>query len=284
MVVRPPDPVFQDVFKDLHGSIQQQGITSLKHDYAVRHCIVRNLDNTNMDLGSAIKKAFEATGSLHHNLHYMWLTKIRAVKWGDTKARVQLIYQRGKWGRPATTSALKTASTYSAYEFVEVYRLPYDIDDPMQTEKYLNGLPNGSWYNLANIEDPTHPPTAYRLKRPTTRLIYNTVLSFNPFSFTSQHLNRVNEGSVSFGQVTFQAGTLRFDGIDAPATQWNAGSGIGGRSKPSHDVQYQFTANSDGHYRQYVFWDDRTQPHKWGTFNQLGYQTSDFDPADFPSH
>lgn len=272
-----------DIILDLHGSIQQQGITSLRHDYAVRNALVTNLDNSaaGTDLGVAILRSFNEVGLFHQSLHAMPLTKIRAVKWGKDKARVQLIYQRGRFGQPPIT-ALNTASTYRSHEFIPVYRLPFVITS-LGMPRYADGIPDGDWHKLAEPTDKTTPPIAYRFKRPVVRLVYNTVLPFNPFADTEQHLNKVNQSTVQFGLVMFPAGTLRFDGVNAESSQFNAGSGIGGaESTPIYDVQYEFTGNPQGHFQQYVYWDAIASI--WKTENVLGHEESPFDPGDFPAH
>jgi hypothetical protein len=269
---------------DLHGSIQQQGFTSLRHDYAVRRCIVRGLNNDNDSLGVAIRRCFQDpdVGLFHHNLYLLPLTKVRAVKWGPHKAKVQLIYQRNRFSTPPIP-AVDTASTYGAYEYVPVFRIPFFPQNP-ETQLYDKGLPAGDWHKLADPNNREKPPIAYRFRRPVVRIVYNTVLSFNPFAMVEQYLNKINSEPLKIGNVQFVANTLRFDYPNSEAGQIFKGSGIGTLPRPGQTfaVQYQFTANPDGHYRQYAYWDNDLGT--WDTQNILGYEATEFVASDFPAH
>ena len=277
-----------DVKLDLMGSSLELGYTDYRRTRGVRRGIVRNLRNDRNDNAQAIEDATRTAGPFHHSVENLPLASVRSVKFGPKKAMVRLGYQYSPFRPPfGNLPARSTIRTRSVESRTPVYRMEKGGPTP-----FLNGLPNGFLYDLADgelFDDQATPPTARPFARNAVQIFLQTNLDFNPMGQVLSKKGSVNDAGVLFAGFTFAAFTLKFEHLEV---DWNIGHGSGRDPRTvrlTFQVSYVFTAVAGGHYNQILLKPGQKNPNtgksvaQWETANIINAPAVSFVAA-FPVH
>ena len=271
---------------DALGSELATGYLSNRQDYAVRHCMVRGLANTenyagwpihgNVDLTAARNAVKDRVGDNHHQVKDLPLYQIKAKKWGSTCALVTCTYRRTwqHWGGAHGSEA--RGHFDGRYISTPVYLLP--IDDQAEPQPaWSHGLPAGRWYKLVDETDRTVRPVTYQWSRPVQKAIIPYSMWQSPISAYEQLQATINDVPVTLGTMQFQVGTLRYD--FAKEIQVPVGSQM------RHTGFYQFTATPDGWVQQFPSfdWQPSSGVSRWVIHEAPAYQVGEW-PTTFPTH
>ena len=277
-----------DVKLDLMGSSLELGYTDYRRTRGVRRGIVRNLRNNRNDNAQAIEDATRTAGPFHHSVENLPLASVRSVKFGPKKALVRLAYQYSPFRPPfGNLPARSTIRTRSVESRTPVYRMEKGGATP-----FMNGLPNGFLYDLAEgelFDDQAAPPRARMFARVAVQIFLQTNLDFNPMGQVLSKLKTVNDAGVTFAGFTFAAFTLKFEHLEV---DWNIGQGSGRDPRTvrlTFQVSYVFTAVAGGHYNQILLKPGQKNPNtgsavaQWSTANIVNAPKTSFVNA-FPVH
>lgn len=229
---------------DLVGSTHQVGLTSYRHDRAIRRCIVTNLgisDDGSPDEHDILSRATSlaivaATGSgggtqlFHHIITTLPLQQARARQRGRNSVWVDLIYARGRWASlPSAANVI--ASSRTEYIPTPMYRLPYTVSGNGTPEPaFEDGLPNGDLY----VIEPTNtgrltgiPRAKFEYRRPQTYMWERPVILFklptfrasNPILQIDQLIGKTNDEQIEIGGVGFPINSIK---LEAPDVNWTS--------------------------------------------------------------
>ena len=258
---------------DLYGSMLQAGVTSYLNDGAIRRAMVTGLPNDLRDMKTAINDVIAAAGIYHHVYTGLPLDRVRATRFGPSKAMLTLYYSRR--AAPPLLPAEQVAKFRSRQnDPVPWFRLPYDEAGSPAYDSA--GRPAGLIRGIDNINDATEVVRAspWIWQVPQVAIYVPTVLSFNPYPNVAQFVEKINADAIAFGGHTFAPTTMRFDAVDV---DWYY-SPAGGNT---FRIGYAFTAKMSGWVQQSVYWNSGAGEIR--TREYPTYQTVNF-LGGFPAH
>jgi len=257
----------------------QRGILDKRQDAAVRALVVTVPADTDgfEVLQTAIWRALDVFGSSHPNVLDLYLSHIRAKRFGDLSALVTMHYKRMRFALP-TLPADFTAAIRKGTEYVTVYRASAD---PSAPETPIldpdTGLPAGQIL----VADPMKEfprPKAEQFPISVRRMYVETVLNQSPAGVTGVLENSVNSDRLIAGGYAWKEGELRYDTHEQ---DWAEQA----QQAYSFHVEYSFTGRRGGWVKQEAVWvpDDGKQPGQWEVNDVPMYLTAPYIGA-FPVH
>lgn len=231
---------------DLDGSTYTRGVTSYRYDRVIRRCLVTGLaassgssplGGVNPDEHDLLHRAAEAAviGNLfHHIVTDLPLQQVRARPFlrSPTKAWVDLLYARGRWGSFPSGSPANVIGSYRSKDMpIPVYELPYvPQGDGSSIPKFdpITHLPDGPLYIIKKTNtgvggrDADHiyrRPQTYMWPRPAVEFFLPTFKSYDPLDRIDHLIGKTNDGPIRIGTLDFAVNTLLLKGPDLDWTQ-----------------------------------------------------------------
>jgi hypothetical protein len=271
------------VSADIYGTSSTLGYDSSQGERVVRRHYVEGITGTSQ-LETAIRAVTGLPTAVSGNPHLtvpafattfplfaspnpvMVRQSVTAKQIGVGKFIVEELYawNSSSWGKFPTTSL---AEFRTGYESTQCYTI-----GAVQS----NGLPGtkaqgAEWKDLDDETKQSPGPQPYSFMRPVLRIGVPFRLSSNPLLSGGIYglVGKLNSNSVTIVGTTFNAGQLRFDGVEMTA-RTNSGFPFQGT--------YMYTA-SRSFAEQRVYWDNTVTPNVWKVAILTGAQA--YDSASF---
>lgn len=269
---------------DIAGSTYIRGVTSYRHDRVVRKCLVTGLTasgDNDPDEHDLLHRAAEAatTGNLfHHIVTDLPLQQVSArhFRKSVTKAWVDLIYARGRWGSlPQAANVIASARAKDMY--TPVYRWSFDFNTNEPLFDPDTHMPDGPLYVIGPADtgrtgkDAYRSPRTYMWKRSAFEFFLPTFRSSSPVSAIDHLVGKTNDADFMIGGVNFVRNTLL---LQAPDVDWTAN-----RNGDWFEIDYRLIGLPIGFNVQHIFINDEFPfSGEWQTKNGPEFEQADFLP------
>lgn len=216
---------------DHYGSTRSLALDSSLNTVCTRRGYVTVDDNDFDSMTEAIWKVFSAGGGFTfppatrqtENLNFfdtLPLNRITATRWGPNRIRIvaRYKYHRSSFP-PQDPNDLAQFSEFTYY--IPTWRHARDGNDINNT----TGLPEGPWNAAETVgvgDDAVIRPSTEQWPRHAVRIWVPWQLSANPYSFGVDALTgTTNSGAITFGGRSFDANTVRYDGVQIDPQEVN---------------------------------------------------------------
>jgi hypothetical protein len=251
---------------DLYGSTIQYGVTDWRYTRAVRRARVADLANTQAAMANAIDEVIALAGTdPHPNISDLPLQSVRAVKFGPTKAWIDLNYAYGRINNAPSQQANLLVRMKLGTDPINIYRSFRNQSGGLMVNSF--GMPTGPYlFPESLLADPTQHPRGRIYLRPVFKMSLPTTLTFHPYPYVGFMVGTVNSDTVGYAGFDFPPGWIRFDGCDVDVLETTNGVRF--------PTVYHFTIARFGHYEQEL--QSNAAGTGWEVINVLPYLESPF--------